>query len=318
LRVLRVLREEKVSSIKVSIIVCTYSIEFLSDTFECISSLTSQNYADKEILLVMDENYELYRLLIDSLPESVNIIINKHPGLSEARNLGIKNATGDIIVFIDDDAVADNNYISNMIKNYEDKNIVGVVGKILPKEKPNYPEELYWIGGFTYKGFPDKRCEVRNVLGCNMSFRKEIFDKVGFFDINLGRVGKNLVTAEETEFCIRVLNSLPGSKIIYDPSVIVYHKVHGYRQTFRYMMRRGYHEGVSKAHIGKLYYNKDGGSKALSTEQTYLRYLLAKAIPARIGNMLVGRDVVYNTKETIALLMVTVSVGFGYIIGRIE
>ena len=57
--------------------------------------------------------------------------------------------------------------------------MAGVVGKILPKEKPGYPEELYWIGGFTYKGYPEVRCEVRNGHGCNMSFRREVFDKQG-------------------------------------------------------------------------------------------------------------------------------------------
>jgi len=53
-----------------------------------------------------------------------------------------------------------------------------------------------------------------------MSFRRDVFDKAGLFDVKLGRVGKKLVTAEETEFSIRVLNSFPGSKIIYGPSVI--------------------------------------------------------------------------------------------------
>ncbi len=253
------------NSIKVSVIVCTYSKELFPDTLECINSLTKQDHNNKEILLVMDKNDELYKMFLNSIPVSVNILINKNPGLSEARNLGIKNAKGDIIAFIDDDAVADKNYyLSALIKNYEEPNVAGVVGKILPKEKPGYPEELYWIGGFTYKGFPQVRCEVRNGHGCNMSFRKEVFDKAGLFDVKLGRVGKKLVTAEETEFSIRVLNSIPGSKIIYDPEVVVHHKVHEYRQSLRYMMKRGYYEGMSKAHIERMYRGKDGGNKTLA------------------------------------------------------
>jgi GT2 family glycosyltransferase len=262
----------------------------------------------------MDENDELYLMFLNSLPEPINIIINKHPGLSEARNLGIKNANGDIIAFIDDDAVAGKNYLSNLAKNYEDENVVGVGGKILPKEKPNYPEELYWIGGFTYKGFPEERCEVRNVHGCNMSFRSEVFDKVGLFDTKLGRVGRKLVTAEETEFSIRALNSFPDSKIIYDPSVVVYHKTHEYRQTFRYMMRRGYHEGMSKAHIEKMYNCKG----TLSTEDTYLGYLFKSVIPERFGRAFRGMDVVPNTKEVVVLLAVIASVGAGYVVGKVR
>jgi GT2 family glycosyltransferase len=262
----------------------------------------------------MDENDELYRMFLNSLPEPINIIINVHPGLSEARNLGIKNASGDIIAFIDDDAVADKNYLSSLIKNYEDENVVGVGGKILPKEKPNYPEELYWIGGFTYKGFPEEKCEVRNVLGCNMSFRSEVFDKVGLFDTKLGRVGRKLVTAEETEFSIRALKSFPDSKVIYDPSVIVYHKTHEYRRTFRYMMRRGYHEGMSKAHIEKIYHDEG----TLSTEDNYLEYLFKRAIPERLRKIFKGRDVMLNMREAVTLLTVIGSVGVGYMVGKVR
>lgn len=296
---------------KISFIICTYSTEFFSDTLECISSLTNQDYDNKEIIIVMDKNDELYDMLIRSVPESVNIIINDIPGLSEARNLGIKSANGDIVVFIDDDAIADKNYISNLIKNYDDEKVVGVTGKIFPKGIPNYPEELYWIGGFTNKGFPEERCEVRNGYGCNMSFKRDIFDKVGSFNPNFGRTGKKLVTCEETEFSIRLLNSIPGSKIVYDPSIIVYHKVHEYRQSFRYMIKRAYHEGISKAHIDKLYKNNNG-NKALSTENNYLKYLFTEAIPGRIKNIIIGKDVIHNIKDIMMLLTVVTSVGFGY------
>jgi len=300
--------------LKVSVIVCTYSRELFSDTLECINSLTGQDYINKEILLVMDKNDELYKMFLDSIPASVKILVNTNPGLSEARNLGIKNANGDIIVFIDDDASADKNYISALLRNYEDVNVVGVVGKILPKEKPGYPEELYWIGGFTYKGFPEERCEVRNVHGCNMSFRREVFGRVGLFDTELGRVGRKLVTAEETEFSIRVLNSFPNSRIIYDPSVIVYHKVHEYRQTLGYMVRRGYYEGMSKARIEKLYKN----NKTLSTEDLYLKYLLTSAIPARLRNIFMLREVIPSSKEVVVLLLVIASVGIGYVMEKMK
>lgn len=297
---------------KISFIVCTYSIDLFRDAIECINSLINQDYVDKEILLVMDKNDELYDKFLSSLPTSVNIIINTRPGLSEARNLGIRNAIGDIVVFIDDDAIADKYYILNLIKNYDDKNVVGSYGKILPKGKPNYPAELYWIGGFTNKGFPEERCEVRNGYGCNMSFRRDIFDKVGLFNTNFGRIGKKLVTCEETVFSIKVLDSIPGSKIVYDPSVIVHHKVHIYRQTLRYMMKRGYHEGIAKARISKLYKNGDN-NKILSTEDTYLKYLLTKTIPGRMICIAAGTDITKNIKDIISLFLVISSVGIGYI-----
>lgn len=297
---------------KISFIVCTYNIDFFSETVACIDSLYNQEYENKEILLVMDKNEALYDMFLSSLPKSVNIIINIRPGLSEARNLGIENANGDVIVFIDDDAIADKHYISNIIKNYEDDKIIGVFGRIFPKGTPNYPEELYWIGGFTNKGFSEERCEVRNGYGCNMSFRRSVFEKVGLFDNKFGRTGKKLETCEETEFSIRALESLNGYKIIYDPSVIVHHKVHKYRQTLKYMIKRSYNEGIAKARINKLCKKKNN---PLSTEDRYLKYLFVNAIPTYMKCAISGRDIMTNVKKTILILVVIFSVVIGYIAG---
>lgn len=252
----------------------------------------------------------------ESLPASVDLIINPIPGLSTARNCGIRHATGDIIVFIDDDATAGPDYLAKLFRNYEDETVIGVVGKILPWRTPGYPEELYWVGGFTYKGFPEERCEVRNVHGCNMSFRKGAFERAGLFDVSLGRVGRKLVTAEETEFSIRALGTFPGSRIMYDPEAVVYHKVHEYRERFWYLIKRGYYEGMSKAHIEKLYKGVNGG--ALKTEDAYLKFLLGRAVPGRMKNICMVRDVMRNAKEAVSLMAVIGSVGFGYCVGRIK
>jgi len=296
---------------RATVIVCTYSLDLLPDTIACINSLTEQSYRNMEILLVMDRNDRLHEALKSSLPPSVQIVINEKPGLSEARNTGIRHAKGDILVFIDDDAVADKEYLSNLLRNYQDDLVIGAGGKILPKEKPNYPEELYWIGGFTYKGYPEERCSVRNVHGCNMSFRKEVFDRAGLFDTKMGRVGRKLVTAEETEFSVRALDAFPDGRIVYDPSAVVYHKNHEYRQTLKYFIRRGFHEGQSKANIEKMY-----DRRSLSTENSYLGYLLKRAIPGRIGCTLAGRNIMPNLQEIFVLSAVISSVGMGYIYGK--
>jgi len=294
---------------KITFIVCTYSRELLFDTFKCLYSLINQDYrGSKEILLVMDKDEELYNMFNIIVPKSVNILLNEQPGLSNARNTGIKHATGDIIVFIDDDAFADKQFATNLIKNYKDENVIGTAGKILPDGIPNYPEELWWIGGFTNKGYAETRCEVRNAYGCNMSFRKVVFKYI-MFNADFGRIGKKLVTCEETEFSMRALNMFNNSKIIYDPSIVVYHKVHKSRQTFMYMIKRAYYEGKSKAQINRLYNDKHN-----STENTYLNFLLTKAIPKRVQ----WKDIIHNTKEIVSILAVIISVGIGYTVEKIK
>lgn len=297
---------------KVSVVVCTYSLDLVPDTIECINSLLAQDYPDKEILLVMDQNKKLYEILRNSVPDSVKIVINKTPGLSSARNTGIKHAFGDIIAFIDDDATAAPGFLINLMKNYEDPSVVGVGGKILPKGKPAYPEELYWIGGFTYKGYPEERCSVRNVLGCNMSFRKEVFDKVGLFNESFGRTGRKLVTAEETEFAIRIRNHGLNFKIIYDPSILVFHKVHQYRQNLKYAIKRGYHEGKSKMEIKRILDN----NYSKMVENNYLKYLFSKSIPDRVDKVLLLNDFKINLFDLIWLISVISSVGIGYSLGK--
>jgi len=292
---------------RVSVIVCTYSIDLLPDTIACINSLVNQSLDDKEILLVMDRNEKLYQELKCLIPPSIEIIINEKPGLSQARNTGIMHAKGEILVFIDDDAVADRNYLFNLLKNYEDSSVIGAGGKILPKQKPNYPEELYWIGGFTYKGYPEKRCYVRNVLGCNMSFRRDVFAKAGFFDTKMGRIGRKLVTAEETEFSMRALHAFPDGNIVYDPMAVVYHKNHEYRQTVSYIIKRAYYEGRAKSHIRKMH-EKD----ALSTEHSYLAYILTTSIPKRVACILAGKNAALNIKDIFLIIVVLICVGFGY------
>lgn len=296
---------------RATVIVCTYSMDLLPDTIDCINSLTEQSYRDMEILLVMDRNDRLHEALKNSLPPSVQIVINEKPGLSEARNTGIRHAKGDLLVFIDDDAVADKEYLSNLLRNYQDDSVIGAGGKILPKEKPNYPEELYWIGGFTYKGYPEERCSVRNVHGCNMSFRKEVFDRAGLFDTKMGRVGRKLVTAEETEFSVRALDAFPDGRIVYDPSAIVYHKNHEYRQTYKYLVKRSFFEGQSKANIEKIH-NKN----KLSTEYSYLGYLLKKAFPNRVISIINSNCIKSNILELMTLSTVILSVFIGYIYFR--
>jgi CRISPR/Cas system CSM-associated protein Csm2 small subunit len=76
---------------------------------------------------------------------------------------------------------------------------------------------------------------------------------------------------------MRVLSKIKNSKIIYDPSAIVHHKVNKHRGNLKYVWVRSFYEGLSKAIVS----NESIPSKKLSTEVGYLKYLLSVAIPWR-------------------------------------
>jgi len=154
------------------------------------------------------------------------------------------------VAFIDDDAVADREWRGNLLKNYEVSEVVGVGGLIKPLwegDRPGwFPEELDWVVGCSYKGLPNCKAFVRNPIGCNMSFRREVFEKVGYFRSDVGRFGKRLLSGEEPEFSMRIFRRFPEAKIVYDPSAVVYHKVSGNRLGLRYLFVRSFNEGVQK------------------------------------------------------------------------
>ncbi|WP_338834793.1 hypothetical protein MHLNE_11030 [Moorella humiferrea] len=302
---------------KVSVIICTYSLERLKDTVEAVDSILNQTYTHREVIVSVDHNEELLQVLKQRFPEGVSFVLNSAVrGLSDTRNVGIEKATGDIIAFIDDDAVADKRWLEALVSNYADHDTVAVGGKLVPlweKGRPWwFPEELDWIVGCTYKGHPQEKSEVRNLIGCNMSFRKEVFASVGYFKSNIGRLDKIPLGGEETEFCIRIRAFFPEKKILFDPEAIVYHKVEKYREKFSYILKRSYGGGVSIGLIRKM---AEKG-KVLSTENTYLKYLLLKSIPQYVGRSVLLKNPVENASRALAISLAIIATGLGYIRSR--
>ncbi len=254
----------------------------------CVKSLKKQTKAAKEVFVVLDPHEELIKHYKDRLDPEVKLIVSSACGLSCARNAGIEASTSELIAFIDDDAIADPLWLENVAKNFDDPSVIGVGGRIIPmwpKGTPTwFPEELYWIVGCSYKGLPTKREPIRNPIGCNMIFRRDIFDSLGSFSTSVGRVGNKLLGHDDTEFGIRA-NSIKGTKIMYDPCAVVYHQVSSNRVSPKYVFKRSYAEGFSKAFVSK--YPKQDNSM-MDTEKTYLRELLLGTPQLFKGDLRVG------------------------------
>ncbi len=299
---------------KVSVIICTYSMERLQDTIEAVNSILTQTYPNIETIISVDHNEELLAKLKELFPENVFFAFNNLVrGLSDNRNAGIKKATGDIIAFIDDDAIADKKWVEIMVSNYTNPDILAVGGKLVPlweKDRPWwFPEELDWIVGCTYKGHPQNKTKVRNFIGCNMSFRREVFTRIGYFKQTIGRVGKVPLAGEEMEYCVRLLAAFHQGEILFDPEAIVYHKVDKQRESFKYILKRSYGEGVSKSIINK----STDKRKILSTENTYLKHLFLKSIPWYLGKSILLKNPAQNASRALTISMAIIATGLGYL-----
>jgi glycosyltransferase involved in cell wall biosynthesis len=298
----------------ISVVICTYGLERFDDVLEAVNSLNNQDYQDFEILIVIDKNDILQNKLKNNLSDDIKIIVSDKKGLSNARNEGIKRSKNEIIAFLDDDAIANKDWLTTIDDNFKNEKVVVVGGKIKPywiNERPVwFPEEVDWIVGCTYKGHPEKKGSIRNVIGCNMAFRRSAFDMVGLFETNVGRVGKKLLAGEEMEICVRIKKAMPNSLIIYDPKMEVHHKVHPYRQTINYVRKRAYNEGLSKARIAKLF--EKGNENEFVTENQYIDYLMKRAIPLRIKNVITMQHAFENMAKTLTIIYVILAVTVGY------
>jgi glycosyltransferase involved in cell wall biosynthesis len=253
----------------VSVIICAYTETRWNDLLAAVSALRSQTLSPLEIIVVIDHNPTLFERAQTGIPDIVLVSNKEKRGLSGARNSGIAVAQGDIIAFMDEDATAASNWIEQLNAGFEDPEVIGVGGAIEPvwlAGRPAwFPKEFDWVVGCTYQGMPQTPTTVRNLIGCNMSFRREVFGVVGGFRDGIGRVGTRPVGCEETELCIRVNQRWPNKKLLYDPAAQVYHRVPANRGTWHYFRTRCFSEGLSKALVAQLVGSKDG----LSNERTY-------------------------------------------------
>jgi len=293
-----------------SVVVCTYSPENYLNLKEAVDSLVHQSYKVTEIIVVVDGVQTLADRISTAYADHKNVkVIKTEKGLSitQARNVGIRAATGDIVAFTDDDAVPEKNWLECLVDTYQKTNALAVGGKILPiwlSGKPEHlPAELYWLVGVTHAGFAEEKVtEVRDAFGPNMSFKRAVFEKVGYFNENLGFSGRrtSYIQGEEPEFGLRMKKGL-GRGVIYNPKAVVYHKVTASKLKFEVLLNRSFYQGYSKALIQKM-----ASPGALNTERSYLKKLFSRSTPSR------------TTKQTAVLLLCVLAVGLGFIYGRIK
>jgi glycosyltransferase involved in cell wall biosynthesis len=306
----------------VSAVVCAHSPERRQDLREAVASLLEQTHDELEIIVVVDGSEELHRGVVEDYSDAGSVsavLLKKNVGISAARNAGIEKARGEVVAFMDDDAVADCHWIEALVGSYERHDAIAVGGRILPvwlEGQPDHlPEELYWLVGATHGGFAEEGVtQVRNTFGPNMSFRREVFERVGGFNESLGfsHRGTSYIQAEEPEFALR-MTAVLGRTMVYDPAAIVYHKIPGSKLQVWTLLRRAFYQGYSKAWLQRHRVSRD----PIAAERAYLRRMLLKAAPARARRGYRWSE----TKKLLLLLATILSVGlgfaYGYLFGRV-
>jgi glycosyltransferase involved in cell wall biosynthesis/GT2 family glycosyltransferase len=260
--------------VPISVVICAYTQERLELISKAIDSLGAQTVAPHEIVLVIDHAPELEAECRQRWPK-VRVISNREQqGLSGARNCGLAESGGEVVAFLDDDAVAAPDWIERLGNAYADPLVLGAGGTVRPlwgEGRPAwFPAEFDWVVGCTHSGMPSEREAVRNLVGANMSFRREPLVEVGGFRHELGRIGKIPAGCEETDLCIRIGKRYPEGTILFDPAAMVEHFVPAERGRLSYFSSRCRGEGRSKAILAGLV----GSDSGLSEERSYVRRTL--------------------------------------------
>lgn len=211
------------SQMKATIIICTYRRP--AEARRLLIELKEQRYKNFEVLVVYQgEKADIGK--IKSPTETfypIKYFYEVNPNLPRARNIGIREASGEIVLFLDDDIKPGNNLVEAHIKNHADSKVGIVGGKVLEDKDEGYVPDskigtVRKIDGFAYSGF-DKNVkrEVMHVKGGNMSVRRGVALEIGGFDERF----EGIAEYEDMDFCLRVLKR--GYKIIFEPAAVVKH-----------------------------------------------------------------------------------------------
>jgi GT2 family glycosyltransferase len=295
----------------ISVVICAYADERWDALVKAVRSVERQEHRAAEIVIAVDHNAALAARVRAELPASIVVENRTSRGLSGARNSGISIAHAEVIAFLDDDAVAEPDWLACLSEGFNDPSVVGVGGSIEPAWSTGrpawFPEEFDWVVGCTYRGMPRTTAPIRNLIGANMAFRREIFDEVGGFRSGIGRVGTLPVGCEETELCIRIRQRFPEATLLYEPRARIFHEVPSHRSTWGYYLRRCYAEGRSKTMVAQ----HVGLSDGLASERHYTVRTLPAGVLRGLGDLVRHADPLGTARAAaIVVGLATTTAGF--------
>ena len=273
---------------RLSVIICCYTMDRWSDLTEAVREVERQAGDSAQVLVCVDHNDTLFQRASEALPRAT-VVRNTHErGLSGARNSAVEQTSGDVLVFLDDDAVPAEGWLDALLEPFATDDVAAVGGAATPAwptRRPGwFPGEFDWVVGCSYLGLPVDRALVRNVMGCNMAFRREVFESGLRFSPAIGRKGNDSGGCEETELCIQVRRRWSESAVVFEPRAVVRHRVPPSRCSWAYFARRCYAEGRSKARVSALV----GPEDALSSEWDYTRRTLPRGLARGLRDAVTG------------------------------
>ena len=288
-------------------VIAAFADERWNQLCDAIESVRSQTAPVLETVVVIDHNPALLARARREFTDCTGDRERRRRGASGARNTGAASCRGEIVAFLDDDARSSDHWLAALLCHFSREDIVGVGGRIDPlwaASRPRwFPAEFGWAVGFSYQGMPERAQPVRNVWAGNMAIRASVFEAVGGFREDFGKVG-DVARPEDTDLCLRAA----GDRGIwfYEPTGSVGHWIPRQRTTFRYFARRCYHEGQGKAALAAM----DGARQSTAAERSYTYRILPQGVLRGLQDVAKGDAWGAARAAAIAVGFATTAVGF--------
>ena len=244
----------------ISAIICTHNRDNYLGA--AIDSLLMQDFLGSfEVVVVDNASKDRTREVVEARlgNPKLEYIYEPVTGLSIARNTGAKAAHGEVLAYLDDDAVASKQWLRVLHEAYKSNNKLAIAGG---KVSLIWPEEINppkWLsvelsGNLGYYDLGDSVVYIDQPgltpRGLNYSIRRTFLEQIGGFDTNLGRIGKKLLSNEElhtTELAIK-----RGWQVAYLPEALVGHNVAPERLRPSWFIERGWWQGISECYREQL------------------------------------------------------------------
>lgn len=217
-----------------SVVICTYN----RDRFivACLESLAVQTLSDEKFEVIVVNNHctdNTESLVLDFLqrhPERpFRMVFEANKGLSHARNRGIAEARGEVILYLDDDAECQPDLLETHLAFFtQTPDAAGAGGRILPRysEAPEPPWMSRWLDGYIARMDPGGEQRIfkgrmKYPFGCNMAYRKKFLEQIGGFNTE--------ITFRGDDKYIFLMVKAINPNIFYLPKALVYHNIPGSR-----------------------------------------------------------------------------------------
>jgi glycosyltransferase involved in cell wall biosynthesis len=252
-----------------SVVVCTRNRRRLLGA--CLASLDEQSHATPIIVVdngSSDSTPEFLRAWSQAGPDRV-AVSEPIAGLSRARNVGVDHASGDVVLFLDDDALAPPGWVYAHLLAYDDEAVQGAGGPIVLDfidGRPSWvtPRLDHWWSALDHgserKPFPPPH----GPYGANMSARRAALLEAGGFDPRLGRRGKSLLSSEEAGLYAQIWAA--GGTIMYLPEAIIIHQITRDRVRPAWILRRGVAQG--RTNVRRMALNDVDRSREIAAQLT--------------------------------------------------